>query len=40
MRKSEPRINSTLITHANKVYKLIIGTIVTHKSTSFLKIQL
>ena len=26
MHKSEPRVNPALITHANKVYKLIAGT--------------
>ena len=39
MHKSEARANLTLITHDNKVYDLKAGTIRTHKSNGFLKIQ-
>ena len=39
MDKSEPRLNSTIITYDNKVYELKAGTIGTYKSISSLIIQ-
>ena len=39
MHKSEPISNSTLITHADKVYKFKVGTTRTHRSTDSLKFE-
>ena len=38
MHKSEPRVNPSLITHANKVYELKARTIGTYKNIGSLKI--
>ena len=39
MHKSEPRVNPTLITHANKVYKFRAETTRNHRSKGSFKIQ-
>ena len=39
MHKSEPRANPTLITHANKVYELKVGSTGTNMNTNSLIIQ-
>ena len=39
MHKSEPRVNPTLVTHANKVYELRARTIGTHMNNGSLIIQ-
>ena len=39
MHKSEPSVNPTLINYVIMVYKLKVGTIKTHRSIGFLRIQ-